>query len=218
VLDTPPSRNALDFLDAPDRLTNFFEGSALRMFLAPTGLAGKLIGRGTGVVFGVIKSLTGVDLLADVSTFFRVLGGLIDGFRERAEGVKEILNDPATTFLIVTSPQRDPIEEAIFFHGKLVEAGMPFGGLIVNRVQATDGLGGDPHEVAAALTGELGDALARKVALAYSEAQALARHDEEGIAHLREHIGGPEPVIVPQLPGDVHDVDGLVAVHRHLFA
>jgi anion-transporting ArsA/GET3 family ATPase len=218
VLDTPPSRNALDFLDAPDRLTNFFEGSALRVFLGSTGLAGKLIGRGTGVVFGVIKTLTGVDLLTDVSTFFRVLSRLIDGFRDRAQGVKEILADPSTTFLIVTSPQRVPIEEAIFFHGKLVESAMPFGGLIVNRVQTADGLDGDPHEVAAQLAGELGDELARKVAQAYAEAQALARHDEEGIAHLRAEIGGPEPVIVPQLAGDVHDVDGLVAVHAHLFA
>src|SRR3712207_2739761 len=82
VLDTPPSRNALDFLDAPDRLTNFFEGRALRVFLAPTGFAAKVMGRGTGVVFSVLKRITGVDLLRDLSVFFRALGGVIDGDRK----------------------------------------------------------------------------------------------------------------------------------------
>src|SRR3954449_4188628 len=98
VLDTPPSRNALDFLDAPDRLTQFFEGRALRVFLAPTGLAARVVGRSTGVVFSVLKRLTGVDLLQDLSVFFRALGGLIEGFRERAEGVKALLGDPGTLF------------------------------------------------------------------------------------------------------------------------
>src|SRR3954471_14729974 len=116
VLDTPPSRNALDFLDAPDRLTDFLEGRALQVFLRPAGIGGKIIGRGTGVVFSLLKRVTGVDLLEDLSVFFRSLGGLIDGFSERAERVGALLEDPATTFLIVTSPQHDPVEEAIFFH------------------------------------------------------------------------------------------------------
>jgi anion-transporting ArsA/GET3 family ATPase len=143
VLDTPPSRNALDFLDAPDRLTGFLEGRALKVFLAPTGLAAKVAAAGTSVVFGVLRRLTGVDLLTDLGVFFRALGGLIDGFKERAEGVKALLGDPATTFLIVTSPEREPVEEAIFFRGKLAEHRMPFGGLVVNRVHALDGAAAD---------------------------------------------------------------------------
>ena len=115
VLDTPPSRNALDFLDAPDRLTGFLEGRALRVFLAPTGLAAQVVGRGTSVVFSVLKRLTGVDLLDDLSVFFRALGGLVDGFKERAAGVKALLADEATTFIVITSPEREPVEEAIFF-------------------------------------------------------------------------------------------------------
>jgi anion-transporting ArsA/GET3 family ATPase len=218
VLDTPPSRNALDFLDAPDRLTNFFEGRALRAFLAPTGLAARVMGRGTGVVFGVLKRVTGVDLLNDVSLFLRSLAGLIDGFRERAAAVKAVLRDPGTLFLIVTSPDRDPAEEAIFFHGKLREAGMPFGGLIVNRVQPADGLDGDPHAIERDLAAPLGEPLARKVAATYAEAQLLARRDAASLAHLRAEVGDPDPVIVPQLPGDVHDLDGLVALHDHLFS
>jgi anion-transporting ArsA/GET3 family ATPase len=218
VLDTPPSRNALDFLDAPDRLTNFFEGRALRVFLAPTGLAARVMGRGTGVVFSVLKRVTGVDLLQDLSVFFRALGGLIDGFRERAAGVKALLSDPGTLFLIITSPEREPIEEAIFFLGKLDEAAMPFGGLVVNRVQPKEGLDGDPRRVEKQLADAVGAELARKVAQTYAEAQVLARRDEDGIERLRAEVGGPDPVLVPQLDGDVHDVEGLATIRRHLFA
>jgi anion-transporting ArsA/GET3 family ATPase len=217
VLDTPPSRNALDFLDAPDRLTGFFEGRALKVFLAPTGLAARVVGRGTSVVFSVLKRLTGVDLLEDLGVFFRALGGLIEGFKERAEGVKALLTDPATTFLIVTSPEREPVEEAIFFHGKLREAGMPFGGLIVNRVHAiVGGEAADPDDVAGELEPALGAKLAAKVARAFAEEQVLAARDEAALAHLRKATGDGDPVLIPQLDGDVHDIDGLVAVHRHL--
>jgi anion-transporting ArsA/GET3 family ATPase len=220
VLDTPPSRNALDFLDAPDRLTGFFEGRALKVFLAPTGLAAKVVGRGTGVVFSVLRRLTGVDLLDDLAVFFRALGGLIDGFKERAAGVKALLSDPTTTFLIVTSPEREPVEEAIFFHGKLRDHGMPFGGLIVNRVhplRGGAGAGTDADEVAGELEGALGTKLATKVARAYAEEQVLAARDEAAIERLRASTGDGDPVVIPQLDGDVHDIDGLVAVNRHLF-
>ncbi|HEV2062437.1 MAG TPA: ArsA family ATPase [Solirubrobacteraceae bacterium] len=217
VLDTPPSRNALDFLDAPDRLTGFLEGRALRVFLAPTGLAAKVMGRGTSVVFSVLRRVTGVDLLQDLSVFFRALGGLLDGFRERARGVKKLLADPATTFLIVTSPERDPVEEAIFFHGKLRDAGMPFGGLIVNRVQL-DLVEGDPDATAAELEDELGSELTAKVAETLRELRVLADRDRASIDRLVDELDEPEPTVVPLLEGDVHDVDGLVAVHEHLFA
>jgi len=217
VLDTPPSRNALDFLDAPDRLTNFFEGRALRVFLAPTGLAARVVGRGTAVVFSVLRRVTGVDLLSDLSVFFRALGGLIDGFRERARAVKKLLADPGTTFLIVTSPEHEPVEEAIFFRGKLEEAAMPFGGLVINRVQPAVGLDREPRAVRRELAGELGEPLAAKVAAAYADARALAQRDAASIARLRSELGVKDPVIVPQLAGDVHDIDGLVAVHAHLF-
>jgi anion-transporting ArsA/GET3 family ATPase len=210
VLDTPPSRNALDFLDAPDRLTGFFEGRALKAFLGGTGLAARVVGRGTGVVFGILRRLTGVDLLQDTAAFFRSLSGLIEGFHERAVAVKKLLADPATTFLIVTSPHREPVEEAIFFRRKLREARMPFGGLIVNRVQE---LHGKDDERA-----RLPPDLAAKVAQTLSELELLARRDAAAIDRLRRELEEPDPVLVPQLDGDVHDIEGLVAVHRHLFA
>ncbi|HEX7298056.1 MAG TPA: ArsA family ATPase [Solirubrobacteraceae bacterium] len=218
VLDTPPSRNALDFLDAPDRLTGFFEGRALRAFLAPTGLAARVVGRGTSVVFSVLKRLTGVDLLDDLAVFFRVLGGLIEGFKERAARVKALLRDERTTFVIVTSPEREPVEEAIFFTGKLGDAGMRFGALVVNRVHPLEG--GPPEADAEALTRALGgDAkLAGKVARAYAEERLLAQRDKAAIEHLRAQTGERDPILIPQLDSDVHDVDGLVALHAHLFA
>ncbi len=221
VLDTPPSRNALDFLDAPDRLTGFFEGRTLKVFLAPTGLAARAMGRGTGVVFGVMKRLTGVDLLEDLSVFFLALGGLIDGFRERADGVRRLLADPGTTFLVVTSPEREPAEEAIFFRRKLRDAGMPFGGLVINRVHRLDaGVESlpTPEAVAAELGPELGAKLAAKVARTYGEALAIAERDAAAIQRLCAQTGERDPVIVPELDGDVHDVAGLAAVHAHLFA
>jgi anion-transporting ArsA/GET3 family ATPase len=215
VLDTPPSRNALDFLDAPDRLIGFLEGRALKVLLAPTGLAARVVGAGTSVVFGVLRRLTGVDLLEDLGVFFRTLGGLLDGFRERAEAVKALLGDPATTFLIVTSPEREPVEEAIFFRGKLADHGMPFGGLVVNRVHVLDD--GAPETDPAALEAALGARLTAKVARAYSEAAALAERDAAAVERLRAETGDERPVVVPQLAGDVHDIDGLVAIHEHLF-
>jgi anion-transporting ArsA/GET3 family ATPase len=219
VLDTPPSRNALDFLDAPDRLTQFFEGRALQLFLAPTNIAARIAARGTSVVFSMLKRITGVDLLQDLATFFGALSGVIDGFRERAAGVQAILGDAATTFLIVTSPQNEPVEEAIFFRGKLREAQMPFGGLIVNRVDPGVGEADPPSPaaVAAELEPELGATLAGKVAQAVADAQVLAARDAGAVRHLHEQLGDPDLLLVPHLDGDVHDVEGLVLIRSHLF-
>jgi anion-transporting ArsA/GET3 family ATPase len=218
VLDTPPSRNALDFLDAPDRLTGFLEGRALRLFLAPSGLAAKVVGRGTSVVFSVLRRVTGVDLMNDLSVFFTALSTVLDGFRERAAGVKALLADGATAFMIVSSPEREPVEEAIYFSSKLREAGMPFGGLIVNRVHPLAEDEGDVDEarIAAELGGDA--ALARKVARTLREFRVLAHRDARAMARLRREVGDDDPIVVPHLDGDVHDVDGLVLVHRHLFA
>jgi anion-transporting ArsA/GET3 family ATPase len=214
VLDTPPSRNALDFLDAPDRLQSFLEGRALRTLLAPTGLAARVLGRGTGVLFGVLTKLTGVDLLSDLSVFFRSLNGLLDGFKERATAVKALLVDPATTFLIVTSPEREPVEEAIFFAGRLREAGMPLGGLIVNRVTAAVPAADELPPLPAGLDA----ALARKVQAAAQDAHARALRDAARVDRVREATGGSEPVQLEQFGGDVHDLEGLELIRRALFA
>jgi anion-transporting ArsA/GET3 family ATPase len=215
VLDTPPSRNALDFLDAPGRLAHFFQGRAIRLLLRPAGLSGRLLGRGTGVVFAVLQRVTGVDLLQDLSTFFRALGGMVDGFTERARRVGALLEDPSTTFLIVTAPRDDPVEEALFFHRKLRDAGMPFGGVVVNRVHAApaagDAAAGDE------LREELGPALAGRVADATRELAALARRDRANLDRLLAVLGRPRAAVVPELDEDVHDLPGLARVAAHLL-
>jgi len=216
VLDTPPSRNALDFLDAPDRLTDFFEGRALKVLLVPTGIAAKLMSRGTSVVFAILKRLTGVDLMDDISVFFRALSGLMEGFKERAAGVKALLADEATTFLIVTSPEREPVAEAIFFRGKLREAGMAFGGLIVNRVNVADAGAGDPS--AELVAAGLDEALAAKVAASVADQRRLAARDAASIERLKAELDEPDPIVVPRLDGEVQDIDGLLALYRHLAA
>jgi anion-transporting ArsA/GET3 family ATPase len=218
VLDTPPSRNALDFLDAPDRLTQFLEGRALQVFLRPTGLATRIVGRGTGVVFSVLKRVTGVDLLQDLSVFFRSLGGLMDGFKERAKQVNALLADAETVFLLVTSPEREPIDEAIFFWRKLKAARMPFGGVLVNRVHHDEAPDADPEEVAAALEDELGPKLAAKVAENFRDYQVLARRDRANIERLAGKLDDRRLVLLPYLDEDVHDAGGLARINRFLFA
>ncbi len=218
VLDTPPSRNALDFLDAPGRLTQFFDGRALAVFLRPTGLGMRLMGRGTGLVFGVLKRVTGVDLLSDLSAFFGSLAGLIDGFKERAVQVEALLRSPETTFLLVTSPEPEPVEEAIFFHGRLRAAGMRYGGAIVNRVHQDAWRAPDTAALTAELSGLLGPTLAAKVLESYAEHRTLAKHDRAGIKRLRAALGEPEPLLVPFLADDVHDLAGLQRVARYLFS
>ncbi len=134
VLDTPPSRNALDFLDAPGRLTSFLEGRALKAFIRPTGLGMRVLGRGAAPFLAALRRVTGVDLLSDLSTFFGLLGDMTNDFSERARAVEQMLRAPTTAFVLVTSAQQAAIDEAIWFRRTLQEGGLPFAGVIVNRV------------------------------------------------------------------------------------
>jgi anion-transporting ArsA/GET3 family ATPase len=218
VLDTPPSRNALDFLDAPSRLERFLGGRALAMFLAPGGLAARLVGRPTLLVLSIFGRVAGIDLLGDLTAFFRALAGTVEGIAERAHSVSELLRDAKTTsFLVVTSAEHEPAREAVALRKRLAEQGMPFGGLIVNRVHL-DGLAGhSPEEVVALLAPQLGERLARRVAENLADFDVLARRDEQSIAHLRGAVGDERPILVPHLHEDVQDVDSLVKVAAHLL-
>lgn len=219
VLDTPPTRNALDFLDAPQRLTQFIEGRALQVFMKPTGLGMRVFGRGTSMMFSVLRRITGVDLLEDLAEFFQSFSGMVGGFRERAKRVTEMLADPQSSFLVVCGPQSEPIAEAAFFHRKLVEARMPFGAVIVNRVHPYA-----PEEIDA---GELDDALAealggdedlvRRVGDNHADFHALAERDRRNIERLAREISTDAVIQVPLLDEDVHDLEGLVEINRHLF-
>lgn len=219
VLDTPPSRNALDFLDAPTRIERFLGGRALSMFLTPGGIAAKVLARPALLILSIFARIVGIDLVADLTTFFRSLAGTIDGLSERARSVGALLRDSQTTrFLIVTSPERDPASEAIALRAHLDEEGMPFGGLIVNRVHL-DGLDGHtPSEVKALLAPELGERLAARLADNLADFDVLVRRDEESVAHLSGAVGDDAPILIPHLDEDVQDVDSLAKVASHLLS
>ncbi|HVY78563.1 MAG TPA: ArsA-related P-loop ATPase [Solirubrobacterales bacterium] len=220
VLDTPPTRNALDFLDAPKRLTQFIEGRSLRVFMKPTGLAAKVAGRGASVALSVFKRIVGFDLIADLAEFFNAFSGMVDGFQARAKRVNSLLADPHTCFLVVCGPQGEPVDEAVYFHRKLVEAKLPFGGVIVNKVHyPAEELRGDGAELEAALSEKLGDAdLAARVSENFADYQALAERDARNIERLSRELRTRGVIRVPFLDEDVHDLAGLAEINRYLFA
>jgi anion-transporting ArsA/GET3 family ATPase len=217
VLDTPPSRDAVDFLETPRRLLAFLEGRALRVFLSPGGLAARVFGRSTGIVFSIFARVTGVDMLGDLSTFFRSLSGILDGFGERTRGVNQLLRDPTTAFMIVTSPEPEPAREAPFLAERLAAWGMPLSGLIVNRVHF-DGLGDlSADQVRELLEADLGERLAQRVAGNLADFDVLVQRDRETIARLAEQLAQPHPILVPHLDEEVRDLAGLAQVAACLF-
>jgi len=220
VLDTPPTRNALDFLDAPQRLTQFIEGRSLRVFMKPTGIAAKVAGRGASVALGVLKRIVGFDLLSDLAEFFNAFSGMVDGFQARAKRVNSLLGDSRTCFLVVCGPQGEPVDEAVYFHRKLVEAKLPFGGVIVNKVHyPAEKLRGDNGDLPAALAEKLGDEdLGRRVAENFADYQALAERDAANIERLAKELRTKGVIRVPYLDEDVHDLAGLAEINRYLFA
>ncbi|HTU79343.1 MAG TPA: ArsA-related P-loop ATPase [Solirubrobacteraceae bacterium] len=221
VLDTPPSRNALDFLDAPGRLLGFLEGRALQVFLRPGGLSARLFGRGTALVFAIFARVTGVDMLGELSRFFRSLSGVIDGFGERTRNVASLLRDPHTSFVIVTSPEREPAREARFLIRRLHASGMHVQELIVNRVHAHRLHGFSEARVAELLSQQLGERMAARVASNLADFDTLARRDRDTVASLSRawstDPAGPPPIEVPQLDQEIQDLLGLAHVAEHLF-
>jgi anion-transporting ArsA/GET3 family ATPase len=229
VLDTPPTRHALDFIDAPERMSRFIEGRSLQFFLKPGRLGMRVVGRSGGVLFGALKRITGIDLLQDLSDFFQSFGDMAQGFSERAQRVKELLGQRGTTFLLVTAPQREAIDEGVFFWRRLKEARLPFGGVVVNKVHrdfvAVNGAGGQPatDPVEDDLVPELerfldGDQdLAARVYENFERYQALAARDRENLAALTKRLDDDCIVCVPYFDEDVHDIDGLAHVNSYLF-
>jgi anion-transporting ArsA/GET3 family ATPase len=218
VLDTPPSRNAVDFLEAPTQLLGFLEGRALQVFITPGGRAARLFGSSTALVFSIFARVTGVDMLGDLSRFFGSLSGVIDGFRDRTRGVASLLRDEDTRFMIVSSPEPEPAREAVFLSDKLAAGGMSRGGLIVNRVQFGGLDGRSPGQVQGLLAPELGPGLAARVAANLSDFDVLVRRDREIVARLSRELGEPHPILVPYLDDDIENVGGLARVAEHLFA
>jgi anion-transporting ArsA/GET3 family ATPase len=217
VLDTPPSRNALEFLDAPGRLNAFLEGRALKAFMRPTGIGIRALGRGAVPLLGGLRKITGIDLISDLVTFFQLLGDMTSDFSQRAAQVEQLLRAPSTAFLLVTSAAREPIDESIWFGQRLEADGLPFAGVVVNRVHH-DLLGNrEPREVRRSLARVLDPGLASRVAENFRDYHVLARRDDANLARLAGQLDAARLLLVPQLDDDVHDVEGLLRIHRYLF-
>ncbi len=213
VVDTPPSRSALDFLDAPERLSSMLDGRFIKLLLAPAKGPAKLLSAGFGVVTGAINKILGAQVLSDVQTFVAAFDTLFGGFRQRAEATYALLKAPGTAFVVVASPEPAAMREASYFVERLAGDGMPLAGLVVNRVH--DDVSGDVdlddaraaarrlHEAdgTAAQVAELLDVHVERLATA-------AREQRERDGFARAHPGVPQ-VPVTALSTDVHDLEGL---------
>jgi anion-transporting ArsA/GET3 family ATPase len=217
VVDTPPSRSALDFLDAPARLARFLDGRMLRLLLAPARAGGRsmfqLVTASFGLFSKVVQRVVGAQLLTDLSGFVEALDSMFGGFRARAEHTFQVLQDPQTTFLLVAAPEADAIREACYFAKRLIEEQMPLGGLVLNRVHATAVPSLSAADSLAAADDVTGDHPAAAAALRVHAAlvQQVVRERRMSARFTRAFPAVPL-VEVPALPTDVHSLDGLRAI------
>ena len=223
VIDTPPTRNALDFLDAPRRMTDFFESRVLRWFLMPYMKAGGGIMRVANVAavtfLKIVKRIVGSDVLEDTAEFFTNLEGMYEGFKQRAREVAALLQSPSTSFVVVTSPAEESVSEATFFASRLNEAGLPFGALVVNRVHPRFGDGTDVKPRQLAKLERDGD-VARLLAKLLDNEEAfmrVVRLEEENLDHLARNVPRHRWVRVPYLEREAVDFPGLLAIAEQLF-
>jgi anion-transporting ArsA/GET3 family ATPase len=210
VLDTPPTRHALDFLEAPDRLLDFLDTGVLRWFLKPYFAAGKLtlkVATRTGALaLKLADRFLGLEFLQDLSEFFLAFESMYDGFKERATRVHALLREASSGFVLVAAPAPLALEEAQYFHRRLTEKEMPFVAFIVNRIHP------DPGRTTARGRGRrppsLSPDLASKLVKTFREQQTLAAVEARAVARL-EVDAREKPILVPEFEHDVHDVGGL---------
>ena len=247
VVDTPPSRSALDFLDAPQRLSRFLDGRLLKLLTAPTRTGGraymKVVNAGLGMITGILTKVLGTQMLRDVQTFIAALDTMFGGFRERAEDTYRLLQTPGTAFLVVATPEPDALREASYFVERLAEDRMPLAGLILNRVHrspatrlsaarslaAAEALvpAGAAAESAYSAGGNDGAGALAEVTRYPLAVAALRLHAERIQLTASErrlaqgftaaHPGVPVARAIAQ-PEDVHDLAGLRAIGESLSA
>jgi anion-transporting ArsA/GET3 family ATPase len=216
VVDTPPSRSALDFLDAPERLSSFLDGRFIRLLLAPARGPAKLMTAGVGMITNALTKVLGAQVLKDMQTFVQAFDTLFGGFRQRAQKTFELLQADGTAFLVIAAPEPDALREAAYFVERLSGDGMPLAGLVVNRAS---------REPAGGLTADEATAAVRRL-----ERDGGDHHTTTGLlrlyadrdrivtreAELRARFTAAHPAVatavVAALPGDVHDLDGLRTV------
>jgi anion-transporting ArsA/GET3 family ATPase len=218
VVDTPPSRSALDFLDAPERLSSFLDGRFIRLLLAPTKGTAKVMAAGFGLVVNALNKIIGAQVLSDLKMFVTAFDTLFGGFRARAEQTYQLLQNPGTAFLVVAAPEPDALREAAYFVERLTGDRMPLAGLVVNRAspRPEGDLSADEAMTAAARlrrktdddTAELTAGLLRL----HADRVRIVEREDVLRARFASAHPGVRTAVVPALAGDVHDLDGL----RHI--
>jgi len=212
VVDTPPSRSALDFLDAPERLSSFLDGRFIRLLLAPARGPARMMTAGVGLITNAMTKILGAQVLRDMQTFVTAFDTLFGGFRQRAQKTFELLQADGTAFLVVAAPERDALREAAYFVERLTEDRMPLAGLVVNRASPAPvgDLSADEAMAAAARLRKKDDtALSGGLLRLHADRTRLVERE----ARLRERFAAAHPhvptAVVPALAGDVHDLTGL---------
>jgi anion-transporting ArsA/GET3 family ATPase len=215
VVDTPPSRSALDFLDAPERLSSFLDGRFIRLLLAPAKGPARLMTAGLSVVTNALTKILGAQVLRDMQTFVAAFDTLFGGFRQRATKTFELLQAEGTAFLVVAAPEPDALREAAYFVERLSAEQMPLAGLVVNRASrlSLTGLSGEQATAAAERlasgTTDAPDGLTAGLLRLHAERTRLVARE----SRLRRRFTAAHPTVptaeVPALSSDVHDLDGL---------
>jgi len=213
VVDTPPSRSALDFLDAPERLSSFLDGRFIRLMLTPARGPAKLMTAGFGMITNALSKILGGQVLRDMQTFVQALDTVFGGFRQRAQQTYALLQADGTAFLVIAAPEPDALREAAYFVERLGEDEMPLAGLVVNRASpAPEGsLSADESMTAAARLRRRSDDGALTAGLLRLHADRVRLVERESV--LRERFAAAHPqvptAVVRALASDVHDLDGL---------
>jgi anion-transporting ArsA/GET3 family ATPase len=223
VVDTPPSRSALDFLDAPQRLGRFLDGRMIRMLLAPAKAGGrgvmKVFTVGLNLFTSVLTRILGAQALKDLSLFVASLETMFGGFRERADQTYRLLKEPGTAFVVVAVPERDALREAAYFVERLATERMPLAGLVLNRVHATaaPGLSVERSLAAAESLDAAGQSpLTAAVLRVHAERATAAARDNRLAERFRAAHPGVPVVEVRAQPTDVHDLGGLRVIGGQL--
>jgi anion-transporting ArsA/GET3 family ATPase len=229
VLDTPPTANALDFLDAPGRLVEAVDSPTMRWFVQAFESTGKvgfnLLARSAAIVLRGLGRITGGGFLASMAEFITELNDLFGGFKQRAQMVESSLRSPEVSFVLVTSPAPMSLEEVIFFSERLARANMPRGAFVVNRFRLPPRSADAPptvEDVAAAIAAHglhLEDDAPARVAHAHADAVRLAVRDEAQVQTLRERASQGVPIVrVAELASDVHDLKNLGDIAERLMS
>jgi anion-transporting ArsA/GET3 family ATPase len=212
VVDTPPSRSALDFLDAPERLSSFLDGKFIRLMMAPAKGPAKLMSAGFSLIVNAMTKILGAQFLKDLQTFVTALDTVFGGFRQRAQQTYSLLKADGTAFLVVAAPEPDAMREAEYFVERLSEDGMPLAGLVVNRA-SPEPAGALSAEEATTAVDRLRHQDADSVAasLLRLHADRVRMVEREGALRRRFATAHPQvaSVVIPALAGDVHDLGGL---------